>query len=306
MSSSTTTLSPAEVAADAAERKERTRGVLFMLASALGFSVMSLCVKLASDEIPTMELVFARSTFMAAITFAALRRSGAGVLGNDRRTLLARGLVGATALSLLYFGLSRLPLGDSVTIHYTAPVWTALSAAFLLGERLRPLVLAGAALSLVGVAFVAQPTFLFGAALDPLDGWGVAAVMGGSVLSGLAYTFVRKLRATDNAMTIIFYLSWIGMAMSLPFALGGWVMPSAAGWALLFGIGLATHVGQVCLTKGIHLLEAGTATAIGYVQVVFAFVWGVLVFGDPLDALSIGGAVLVVSSVLLIARRART
>lgn len=285
------------------DRRDRTRGVLYMLASALGFSVMSLCVKLASAELPTMEIVFARSAFMAAVTFAALRRSGASVLGYDRPTLLARGVVGATALSLLYFGLSRLPLGDSVTIHYTAPVWTALSAAVLLGERLRPLVLAGAALSLVGVALVAQPTFLFGAAPDPLDGWGVAAVVAGSVLSGLAYTFVRKLRATDDPMTIIFYLSWVGAVGSLPFALGGWAWPSPVGWALVLGIGLSTQVGQVCLTKGIHLLEAGTATAIGYVQIVFAFAWGVLVFGDPLDPLSVAGAVLVVSSVLFIARR---
>ena len=292
-------------AAPAAEeaRADRTRGVLYMLASALGFSVMSLCVKLVSAELPTMEVVFARSAFMAVVTYAALRHSGASVAGHDRRTLLARGVIGATALSLLYLGLARLPLGDAVTIHYTAPVWTALSAAFLLGERLRPLVLGGVALSLVGVVLVAQPTALFGDSPDPLDGLGVAAVVCGSVLSGLAYTLVRKLRRTDDPMTIIFYLSWIGAVGALPFALGGWAWPSAGAWALLLGVGVATQVGQVCLTKGIHLLEAGTATAIGYVQVVFAFGWGVVVFGDVLDGLSLAGAVLVVSSVLLIARR---
>jgi drug/metabolite transporter (DMT)-like permease len=299
------TPSPALARPDAAAggRSERTRGVLYMLASALGFSLMSLCVKLVSAELPTMEVVFARSLFMAVATVGALRYTGASLLGRDRRTLFARGAVGATALSLLYFGLGRLPLGDSVTIHYTAPVWTALSAALLLGERLRPLVLVGVAASLTGVVLVAQPTVLFGAAPDPLDGWGVAAVVCGSVLSGLAYTLVRKLRRTDHPMTIIFYLSWIGAVGSLPFALGGWAWPSATGWALLLGVGLTTQVGQVCLTKGIHLLEAGTATAIGYVQVVFAFVWGVVVFGDAVDGLSLAGAVLVVSSVLLIARR---
>ncbi len=289
---------------DADTSTDARRGVLFMLGSALGFSLMSLFVKLASADLPSMEIVFARSVFMTAVTAATLRAAGRSLWGYDRPTLLMRGVVGATALSLFYVGIGRLPLGDAVTIQYTAPVWTALTAALLLGERLRPLVLVGAVLSLGGVALVAQPALLFGSALDPLDGWGVAAVATAAVLSGLAYTFVRKLRATDTAMTIIFYLSWIGAVGSLPFALGGWAWPTPLGWGLLLAIGLATHMGQLCLTKGMHLLEAGTASSIGYVQVVLAFVWGVLLLGDPLDGLSLAGAALVVSSVLLIVRRA--
>lgn len=287
------------------EGADRMRGVLFMLGSALGFSLMSLFVKLASAEFPTMELVFARSAFMAALTAGALRHAGLSLWGTDRTTLALRGAVGATALSLFYFGIGRLPLGDAVTVQYTAPVWTALTAALLLGERLRPVIFLGALLSLAGVVLVARPAALFGAGATEIDGLGVAAVATAAVLSGLAYTFVRKLRTTDRPMTIIFYLSWIGMVGSLPFALGGWVWPSPTGWLLLLAIGLATHAGQVGLTKGMALLEAGTASAIGYVQVVLAFVWGIAFLGDPINALSLTGAAVIVSSVLLVVRRAQ-
>lgn len=287
-----------------ADARDRARGVLFMLGSALGFSVMSLCVKALSASLPTMEIVFARSVFMAVVTFGALKAAGTPVWGVDRRALVARGVAGATALSLIYWSVGRLPLGDAVTIQNTTPVWTALLAAVFLGERLRPLVLAGAAVCLTGVALVAQPVFLFGASLDPLDGTAVAVMLCGAFLSAVAYTYVRKLRTTDAPMTIIFYLSWIGVVGALPFALlGGWAWPSPAGWALLLGVGLATHTGQVCLTKGMHLLEAGTASAVGYVQVVLAFLWGAVFFGDAVDALSLAGAALVVASVLFIARR---
>jgi len=292
--------------AEAEARRERTHGVLYMLAAALGFSVMSLLVKVASASFPTMELVFARSGFIALLVYGALRRDGVSVLGVDRQTLLARGVVGAVALSLFYFGIGRLPLGDAVTIQYTTPVWTALMAALLLGERLRPLVFVGALLSLAGVALVAKPSVLFGAGMA-LDGWGVAAVATAAVLSGLAYTFVRKLRQTDRPLVIIFYLSWIGAVGSLPFALGGgWAMPTGWEWLLLLGIGLATHVGQVGLTKGMARLEAGTASAIGYLQVVLAFLWGAVFLGDAIDGVSLAGAALVVSSVLLVVRRARS
>ena len=202
---------------------------------------------------------------------------------------------------MFYLGIARLPLGDAVTIQYTAPVWTAIAAAVLLGERLRPLVLLGAVLSMAGVALVARPSFLFGGVA--LDGIGVAAVAGAAVLAGLAYTFTRKLRATDRPMVIIFYLSWVGMVGAIPFALGGWVWPTGWHWILLLGIGLTTHMGQVGLTEGMRRLEAGTASAIGYVQVVLAFAWGALFLGDGVDALSIAGAALVVSSVLLVVRR---
>lgn len=283
-------------------RRDARRGALFMVASALGFSVMSLLVKLVSAELPTMEIVFFRSLIMGAFTLALIWRYGAPVVGTRIGLLLARGIVGASAMALLYLALARLPLGDATTLHYTAPVWTALTAAFLLGERLRPLLLAGTAVCLVGVVLVAQPAFLFGTRADGLDLVGVGLALGSAVLSGLAYTFVRQLRTTDHPLTIVLYLGGAGMALSLPFA-GSWVWPTLGAWAALLGIGVSTQVGQLCLTRGLHLLEAGTATAIGYLQIVFAFGWGLLVFGETPEALSFGGALLVLSSVLLIVRR---
>ena len=284
---------------------QRLRGVALMLASALGFSVMSLLVKMASRDLPTMEIVFVRSVFMTAITLALLHRVRAPLLGVDRRTLSARGLFGATAMCLLYWGLGRLPLGDATTVHYTAPVWTALAAAWLLGERVRASVVAGVAASLAGVVLIARPTALVGAA--PVDAPAVAAVLASALLSGLAYTLVRKLRATDAPMTIILWLSAAGLAASLPFALSGaWRWPSASAWAVLAGIGCATLVGQIALTYGLRQLEAGTATTIGYAQIVLAFGWGALVFGERPSAGAVAGALLVLVSVGLVARRAAT
>lgn len=283
----------------------RLRGVALMLASAFGFSVMSLLVKLASRELPAMEIVFVRSVFMIAAAVALALRAGAPLLGVDRRTLAARGLVGATAMCLLYWGLGRLPLGDATTVHYTAPVWTALTAAWLLGERIRASVVAGVAASLAGVVLVARPMALAGGAA--VDAPAVAAVLASALLSGLAYTLVRKLRATDAPMTIILWLSAAGLVASMPFAFTGtWRWPSAGVWAVLAGIGAATLVGQISLTYGLRLLEAGTATTIGYAQIVLAFAWGALVFGERPSAGAVAGALLVLASVALVARRAAT
>jgi drug/metabolite transporter (DMT)-like permease len=277
-------------------------GLRFMAGAALCFSLMALFVKLAGRTLPTMEIVFARSLFMAVFTFGLLRREGLAPLGNHRLLLFARGAIGVTALSLFYFAIPRLPLGDVTAIFYMAPIWTAFSAAFILRERTAGLVLAGIGTSLVGVALIARPTFLFGDGLGALDGLAVAAAVGASILSGLVYTIVRKLRATDAPNVIIFYLSWVGVVGALPF-LGNWVLPTGWAWAWLLGAGLSTQLGQIFLTRGLHLERAGRAVSVGYLQVVFAFVWGALFFGTIPGLQSLAGAVLIVGSVLLIARR---
>ena len=282
---------------------DRARGALLMATSALAFSGMSLFVKMASAELPAMEIVALRSVFMVAASLGFLRLARVSPFGVNRRLLVARGLVGAGALSLLYAGLTRLPLGEAVTLQNTAPVWTALFAALVLGERVRAGIVASVAASLVGVVLVAQPAALFGAA--GLDAVGVALVMAAAVLMGLAYVAVRKLRETDHPLAIIFALSWAGLVLSVPFALGGgWRWPSPDGWALVLGVGLTTQVGQWTLTRGLYLLDAATATAVGYVQIVFAFAWGVLVFGDvPTGVQLLGAGIVVASVVALVAGR---
>ncbi|MDX1419999.1 MAG: DMT family transporter [Rubricoccaceae bacterium] len=283
-------------------------GLRYMAASALFFSLMSLFVKLAGARIPTMEIVFARSVFMAVATYGLLRREGVSPLGRNRGLLLVRGVVGVTALSLLYFALPRIPLGDATAIFYTTPVWTAVAAVLVLRERTAGLVVAGMGVSLLGVALIAKPSFLplggllGGGPVGALDGLAVAAALAASVLSGFVYAVVRKLRETDAPNVIIFYLSAVGVVGALPFA-GGWVWPRGVDWLWLLGAGATTQLAQLALTRGLHLEPAGRAMSVGYLQVVFAFGWGVLVFGTVPGPASLLGAALIVGSVLLVLRR---
>ncbi|NNF57947.1 MAG: DMT family transporter [Rhodothermaceae bacterium] len=280
-------------------------GLVYIAGSALFFSLMSLCVKLVGARVPTMEVVFVRSVLMTAATWGLLRREGRSALGVDRPLLFARGAIGVAALSLFYFALSRMPLGDATAIFYMTPIWTALIAVVVLKERTARLVFAGMAVSLVGVALIGKPTFLFGGAAGALAPLAVAAVFTASVLSGSVYVLVRKLRVTDAPLVIIFWLSAVGIVGAAPFALGGWVLPTPVEWLYLLGVGVTTLIAQIFLTKGLHLEQAGRAMSIGYLQVVFAFVWGALVFGTLPDWWSLMGAVAIVGSVLLIARQRR-
>jgi drug/metabolite transporter (DMT)-like permease len=74
-------------------------------------------------------------------------------------------------------------------------------------------------------------------------------------------------------------------------------------WAYLLGVGVSTQIAQLFLTNGLQLEAAGRATSVGYLQIAFAFGWGLLFFGDRLDGWGLLGALVIVAGVLLVARK---
>ncbi len=275
-----------------------------MAASAFFFSLMSLLVKVAGRRLPSQEVVFARSVVGLALSWWALRRRGVPALGRRRSLLLLRGLLGFGALSCFFYALTRLPLAEATVIQYTNPVFTALLAALVLREHMGGREVAAVLLSLLGVVLVARPESLLGGG-GGLDLVAVAIGLAGAVFSAAAYVVVRKLGATEDPLVIVFYFAAVAVLGAAPSVAVAGVAPQGFEWAALAGVGVLTQLGQVAMTKGLHSERAGRATAVGYVQIVFAAVWGLLFFGEVPDAWTAAGAALVVAGTLAIAAEAR-
>ncbi len=278
-----------------------------MALSALFFSLMSLFVKLAGRHLPPMEIVFIRSVLSLILSYLIVRRQGLSPWGNNRKLLFWRGFTGFVALSCFYIAITRLPLADAVVIQYTNPVFTAVLAAYFLREGLRGREIGAMGLSLLGVLLIARPAFLFGGLTMPLDPVGVLTAFAGAILSATAYVLVRKLRETEHPDVIIFYLPLVSTPGSLPFALMDFVWPSPTLWLILLAIGIFTQLGQIFLTRGLRLEPAGRATSVTYLQMVFAFLWGILFLGEYPDLWSLTGTFCIVAGILLVAtQRTRT
>ena len=272
-----------------------------MVAGVFAFSVMSALVKVGGDSLPTMELVLGRSVVMLILVWATLRARGVALWGGERRLLVLRGVLGFAALTGFYYGVVHLPLADATVIQYTNPVWTALIAAVLLGEHLRPVEVVLSVASLLGVALVARPSFLFGGEGMGLDPLAVGVALGGAVFSAAAYVMVRRLRG-EEAMVIVFYFALVSSIAATPAVVPVWVTPDAVGWLLLLAIGVSTYAGQVFMTWGLQREPAGRAMAVGYLQIVFAALWGFLFFGETPDAWGAAGGTLVVASTFVLGR----
>jgi drug/metabolite transporter (DMT)-like permease len=279
-------------------------GLLYMVGAAFFFSLMSLFVKLVGQHLPSQQIVLVRSVVTLGYTYALLRWSGVDAGGENKVLLLVRGAFGFTALSCFFFALTKLPLADATVIHYTNPVFTALIAAVVLGEAIGPREIAGALLSLVGVTLIAQPSFLFGPTAKTLNLLYVGVALAGALASASAYVTVRKLRETEHPLVVVFYFSLVASIGSTPtpaFTAMDW--PTPWEWVLLIGgVAGCAQIAQILLTRGLHAERAGRAMAMTYLQIVFAAVWGMLFLGEFPGLLSIGGALLVISGTLLVAR----
>lgn len=264
-------------------------GVRFMVLSALAFSVMAVCVKQAAVRLPTVEIVLARALISVALSALGLSRAGVAPLGQRRGLLLLRGLLGFAGLHCVFYAVAHLPLAEATVLQYLHPLFTALLAWWLLGEAVGRGVAVGVALSLAGLLLVTG-LGLGEVALDPLA---VGVAVAGAFFSGCAYVTVRRLSQSEHPLVIVLYFPMVTVPATLPFVLADPVWPAGAEWLWLLGVGVAAQIGQVALTHGMRHEPAARATALSYLQVVFAALWGTLLFGEWPGAATLLGAGLI-------------
>ena len=208
-----------------------------MAIGAFWFSLMGLFVKLAGRHLGSMEIVFARSVITLGLSWWSLWRLGISPLGNNRRLLFVRGLLGATALLFYFYSIVHLPLGEATLIQYTNPVFATVLAAVILRESLRAREIACLVASLLGVLFVARPPAALAANSPATNPLYIGAALVGAACSGSAYTLVRKMRGAEHPLVIVGYLPLLSVPLSMPFAIAQWQWPDASEWLLLIGVG---------------------------------------------------------------------
>jgi drug/metabolite transporter (DMT)-like permease len=277
----------------------RRAGVLYMAASALFFSAMSALVKVAGHRLPPQEIVLVRVVITLVLSYAMVRRAGLSPWGTRRGALALRGLLGFSALSCYYWTLTHMSLAEATTIHHMAPIWTAIGAWVLLKERVGLAAFGAIALGLAGVVLVADP----GAA--SMERWPIAVALAGSLCSGMAYVTVRQLSRHEDPLVIVFYFPLVALPLAIPWTWTVAVWPTAEEWGVLFGVGVFTQAAQVCLTRGLSLERAGRASAVGYLQVALAVMWGVIFFGEVPAVWTLAGAALIVGGTVLVASTSR-
>src|SRR5258706_367612 len=106
-------------------------------------------------------------------------------------------------------------------------------------------------------------------------------------------------------LVIVLYFPLVATPLAIPWAAYHWVWPDARGWLLLVAIGIATQLGQVFLTMALAIERAGRATSVGYLQICFAIVWQLVVFGVWPSWSMLAGAALIIAGTLAVSATSR-
>jgi len=267
--------------------------VWYMLLSALGFALMSACVKEVSAlGIPVLEIVAARAIVSGVISYADIKRKKISLWGHNKPLLIARGMVGAFALMFVYFAVTTLPLAEATVLQYLHPVFTAVLALFFLKEVIQRSTIACIAISLLGLFVIIQPNLQLDSGVQyPWVSIGAGVL--GALGSAIAYIIIKKLTKTDDSSVIIFYFPMIAFPISMILLGGDFIMPSLAATGLLILVGIFTQIGQVGLTKALNSADASKATGYAYVQVLFSVLIGWVYFSEvPVMTTVIGGSLI--------------
>lgn len=255
-------------------------GIRYMLLSALGFALMTTCVKYVSTYgIPVYEIVAARALVSLVISYLDIKRKKISPWGNNKPLLVARGAAGSLALICVYTAVTTLPLAEATILQYLHPVFTALLALVFLKEHIQKTTVICILLCLGGLVIMVKPG-LFAEHTVELPIFSVMLALLGAFGSAIAYVIVKRLSKTEDSSVIIFYFPLVATPISL-FLLGdAFVMPNMEALLLLVMIGIFTQVGQVGLTKAMQTESASRATAYSYIQVVFSIILGWIYFNE--------------------------
>ncbi len=279
---------------------ENLRGIKFLIGSGFAFSLMSVCVKAMGGRIPISELVFARAFISIIITRFSLYKKRINPWGYQKRLLLIRGLLGTIALFCIFKSLTILPIATATVIQYIYPTFTVICAYIVLKEFILKRIIYSIIIGWIGIVLVSQPEFNSNNNIQETILALIIAILG-ALMTSLAYICVRKLSSKEHPLVIIFYFPLVSIPLSIPFILNDFVLPTGTDWFWIIGIGVFTQVGQLCITEGLRLLPAGQATSLNYSQVIFASIWGVLIFQEPItSSIYLGGFCVLISIIISI------
>jgi drug/metabolite transporter (DMT)-like permease len=268
----------------------------WMLVAGFFFSAMAVFVKLGAEHFGTAELAFYRSLATCLVAAAVLFATRGTVRSRHMGTHLLRGFVGALSLVGYFYAIARLPIATAQTLNYTSPLFLAIATTVVLGERFSPWLVVAIVTGFVGVALLLQPNFQGGT-----EGAALVGLFSG-VLASWAYLAVRTLgRLGEPDMRVVF---WFGLVSTAVCAV--WQLASstfhAITWGnfwILLGLGAGGTLGQIAMTRAYRTGNTLVVGAYSYSTIVYAMVFGMVLWNDRLSTLEWAGiAVIVVAGLM--------
>ena len=272
-------------------------GFLYMFLSICAFSLMDVIVKW-SIEYPLGQILFFRGFFGILFYFFVIPRERLNNFYKTKRAGLhfLRCVSGLIALIAIFIALRKLPLATVVSISFAAPIFTTIFSIFLLSEKVGIFRWLAVVIGFIGILIITEP------GISQLNIYYIFPIIFCLGLSYVAIT-IRQLSTSEPVWLISFYFSLSITLLSLLTIPQGWVMPNFNHFILLSLIGIFGGVANLWLSQSYKYSEVSLVTPLKYLALVFAIIFGYLIWGEIPTIKTLAGAFLVIISTLIIFRR---
>lgn len=291
-------------AAEVAPRREprfapNVEGALWMLASAVAFTVMMTLIKFLGSDYPAALQTFYRQVAGFLILLPVIfRRRGAAFATTRPGILIFRASAGTIGLILSFYAFQKLPLADANALSFTRTLWLVPLAALVVREKVGPLRIAAAVVGFLGVLVMLRPGAQ-GLAL----GLPAFAMLGSAFLFALTVTGMKVMTRDHSPTVLLVWAATLGLVFSLPGAFLTWRWPEAMDLLLLAAMGIIGTATQWFYIKGMQVGDAAAMAPIDYTRLLFAAVAGFVLFHEVPTVWTLAGAGIVVASTLFITWR---
>jgi drug/metabolite transporter (DMT)-like permease len=259
---------------------------------------MAVCVRLAVQDMPVLQVTFVRFLGSFVLLLATTRGRGLWPRRSSVGRLLQRSFLGAFAISCYFVAIDRAGAGLATLLHSTYPVWTALFAATLMGEPFTGRIAMALALNVVGATLAIRGEV---AAVPGIVTGGLIGLLGG-VLAGGAVATAGALRRTESASLITVWFMAVGAAVTVPSMLAD-LPPITPRLALaLVALVVTSTGGQWLLHHGLGYVSATVGSLAAATSIVTATVLEGVLLGESVDAQVLLGGLLMLTAVGLAAR----
>lgn len=274
-------------------RADHVKAVLWALGAVCSFAAMAVAGREAGRSLDTFEIMTYRSLLGVAIVggLVTLRGRWRQVRVNRLGLHTARNACHFAGQNLWLYALTAIPLAQVAVLEFSYPIWVALAAPVVLGERMTVPRAVAVTLGFAGILLVVRPGVM------PLNAGTLAALGAAFCFAGAALA-TRKLTADQTTLCIMFWLTAMQLVMGVAMALqdGAMALPDARALPFVIVVGLAGLYAHFCLTTALSLAPATLVMPVEFLRLPITAALGAMLYLEGLDPFVLLGSAVILGA----------
>lgn len=272
-------------------------GSLWMAAAGLLFVAVTIMVRHLGSDMAAVEAAFIRYLFGAILLIPVLlRMRWRHMSGTSFGLYLARGMAHGLAVMLWFFAMARIPIAEVTAISFTTPIFTTIGAVLIFGERLGPRRIGAILIGFLGTLIILRPGF------ETIEIGSIAQLCAAPCFA-ISFLFTKRLTHTENAGEILLMLTLFCSLALLPGALLYWRNPTPLELAWLALVAVFATAGHYAITRAIAYAPLTVTQPITFLQLVWAIIFGYLLFDEVPDLWVCAGGAMIVTAISYMVHR---